>query len=304
LDIGQGEGVGYVGTAVLLLWLFILITYVSKKWKQSESNYYPPICRQSKLVLLPGWKKIAIASFIVFIFSLGYELKILQYSFPEFTGMPAAWISDRINSIYNIRSPGRLATLLSLFLMLEAIRRLSIWCETINQFWPYKKYISRLFMANIIISCLAIIHVVEIAPFLKPVQSEQSYPIGNWTEAEINMAKAAGLGFDVVLIAPGWREGLNWEKEIFNLSYHLGIKSNIFLVARALPGHDQQITKDLNFVIGGDWDLLINEYNKKILFAVPLNVADDLRYKMIDRYDETRIRSFSLWFRRENLTVQ
>jgi hypothetical protein len=49
---------------------------------------------KSKLILYSPWKKVGIASLCVFIFSLGYELHILGHAFPNFSGMPAAWMLD------------------------------------------------------------------------------------------------------------------------------------------------------------------------------------------------------------------
>ena len=59
------------------------------------------------------------------------------------------------------------------------------------------------------------------------------------------------------------------------------------------------MARDLDLVIKGDWDLLVNEYGEKVLFAIPMSRAETLRSRLSGRYEETQIGAVSLWARRQ-----
>lgn len=299
---GQYEGVAYIGTSALILWMFLAGIWSLSLRKGLTKDPQTNVSMQSRLVLYSPWKKVGWASLFVFIFSLGYELHIFGHAFPDFSGMPAAWIADRFPAVYNIRAEGRLASLLSLFLILEGVRQLSAWYAKAAVRYPSRES-SRRSRAIALggIGFLVVIHLIEIAPFLRPVPAQPSYPIGGiYSDQEIAMLKRLGSGHDVVLVSPSWREGLKWEVETFSLAYYLGLRSNLYLIARTLPEHDARIARDLDLVIKGDWDLLVNEYGEKVLFAIPVSRAETLRSRMSDRYEETQVGAVSLWAKRQD----
>ena len=301
LAAGQYEGVAYIGTSALLLWIFLAGIWALSLRKGLAKGLQTNVSMRSRLALYSPWKKVGWASLFVFIFSLGYELHILGYSFPDFSGMPAAWIADRFPAVYNIRAEGRLASLLSLFVILEGVRQLSVWCEkaAVRSSSTELSRRSR-HIVLIGIGLLIVIHLVEIAPFLRPVPAQPSHPIGGiYSDQEIATLKRLGSGHDIVLISPGWREGLEWEIEAFSLAYYLRLRSNLYLIARTLPEHDARMARDLDLVIKGDWDLLVNEYGEKVLFAIPMSRAETLRSRLSGRYEETQIGAVSLWARRQ-----
>lgn len=297
---GQYEGVAYIGTPVLLLWIFLVAIWLLAICTGRHVGSASTVSMQSRLVLHSPWNKVGWAGLFVFIFSLGYELHILGHSFPDFSGMPGAWIADRFPAVFNIRAQGRLASMLSLFLILESIRQLYVWREARfkqdQSANPNRLDLSAL----MIIICLAVIHIFEISPLLRPVPVQPSHPIGEWTRKEIEQIRRIGAGFDAVLISPSWREGLKWEIDTFSLAYYLGIRSNIYAIARTLPKHEELIARDRDWVANGEWDLLIKEYGEKILFAVPMSKAEIMRSRISSRYEEIQIGTISLWARRRN----
>ena len=296
---GQYEGVAYIGTSALLIWSLLAVIWLFSLPKDRFGGGSQIVSIKSRLALYSPWKKAGWASLCVFIFSLGYELHILGQAFPSFFGMPAAWIADRFPAVYNIRAQGRLASMLSLFLILEGVRRLSVWCE--SRSWqsqgdqPKRKDIT---VISVVI-CLTVIHLVEVSPLLKPVPVQPSHPIGGWTTDEIERIKRISSGHDAILISPSWREGLDWQVGIYSLAYYSGIRSNIYLIARTLPEHNARIARDLDWVINGKWDLLIEDYGDKILFAIPVSSADTLRSRMIEHYEEVLIGPVSVWAKRQ-----
>ena len=297
---GQYEGIAYMGTSALLVWCLLIAIWMRSfiiKWFIDGFNKVP---LKTKLILYSPWKKIGIASLCVFIFSLGYELHILGYSFPNFSGMPAAWIADRFPAVHNIRAQGRLATLLSLFLILEGIRQLSNWCEARYAQIHSAGSTQRDVVKIVMIAILATIHITEIFPYLKPIPVQETRQIGGWTSDQIAKIRKISSNHDVILIAPSWREGLDWETKIYSLAYYSGLRSNLYLIARTLPEHEIRISRDLNLIIKGEWDTLEKEYGEKLLFAVPKNTADSLRSKMNERYVEYQVGSLSIWSKRQN----
>lgn len=295
---GQYEGVAYIGTSALLMWSLLAAIWLVSLRKERSGGGIQIVPMKSRLALYSPWKKAGLASLCVFIFSLGYELHILGQAFPSFSGMPAAWIADRIPAVYNIRAQGRLASMLSLFLILEGIRQLSMWSEARSRQFQGDQSKRRDILAITIIICLTVIHLAEISPLLKPVPVQPSHPIGGWTTDEIAKIKRISSGHDAIMISPGWREGLEWEIGIFSLAYYSGLRSNIYLIARTLPERDARIARDLDWVIKGEWDLLVEEYGKNILFAIPLSRAETLRSRVSNRYEEVQIGPISLWTRR------
>lgn len=296
---GQYEGVAYIGTSALLIWCLLVAIWLLSIRKNRFRSVDHIITMKSKLILYSPWKKVGFASLCVFIFSLGYELHILGHAFPNFSGMPAAWIADRFPAVHNIRAQGRLASLLSLFLILEGVRQLSIWCEARSGQVQSNGSKRRDVVAIAIISFLAVIHLIEIFPLLKPVPVQPTHRIGGWTKDEVAKIQLVSTGHDGILIAPSWREGLNWETKIYSLAYYSGLRSNIYLIARTLPEREERISRDLDWVMKGQWDPLVEEYGEKILFAIPMSSAETLRSRMSDRYEEFQIGTISLWSKRQ-----
>lgn len=298
---GQYEGVAYIGTAALLMWSLLasiwLLSFLRDRFKGDTRI----VDIKSRMALYSPWKKVGLASLCVFVFSLGYELHILGQTYPSFSGMPAAWIADRFPAVYNLRAQGRLASMLSLFLVLEGIRQLSAWCETRSQKFQGGLSKRRDVVAISIIICLAAIHLAEVFPLLKPFPALRSHPIGGWTTDEIANIKRVSSGYDAVLISPDWREGLGWQVSSFSLAYFSGLRSNIYLIARTRPEMNSRITRDLNWTIEGEWDSLVEEYGENIIFAIPLSRAETLRPRVSNRYEEVRIGPISLWTRRRKL---
>ena len=296
---GQYEGVAYIGTSALLIWCLLAAIWLLSIRKDRYGIGTQIVSTKSKLILYSPWKKVGIASLCVFIFSLGYELHILGHAFPGFSGMPAAWIADRFPAVHNIRAQGRLASLLSLFLILEGVRQLSIWCEARPGQVQSNGSKRRDVVAISIISFLAVIHLIEIFPLLKPVPVQPTHRIGDWTKDEIAKIRLVSAGHDGILIAPSWREALNWEAKIYSLAYYSGLRSNIYLIARTLPEREDRISRDLDWVMKGQWDPLVEEYGEKVLFAIPMSSAETLRSRMSDRYEEFQIGTISLWSKRQ-----
>lgn len=300
---GQYEGVAYIGTSALLLWILLGGIWSLSLRRSLAKGFQTDVSMQSRVVLYSPWKKMGWASLFVFIFSLGYELHILGHAFPDFSGMPAAWIADRFPSVYNIRAEGRLASLLSLFLILEAVRQLSAWYEKAAVREPSRES-SRRFrhLAMGGIGLLVVIHLFEIVAFLRPVSAQPSHPIGGiYSDQEIKTLKRLGSTHEVVLISPSVRAvETKWTTEAFSLGYYLGLRSNLYYLARTEPDHDARIARDLDRVIRGEWDALIHEYGEGVLFAIPMSRAETLRSRMSGRYEETRVGAVSLWARRQD----
>ena len=300
LQAGQSDGVAYIGTASLLAWVLVGLFWLVTRSNQKSSGGLLGNIPANKLVLLTPWKKISVAGIFIFIFSLGYELHVLGNQVKNFTGMPAAWISDILTPLYNIRSPGRLATLLSLIITLEAIRRLSEWFD--KRAHQHAVYVSKFkygLLELSLVGFLALIHLSEIAPFLKPVPTQPSHPVaGVFSDVQIEKIRLIGARSDAVLISPNWREGLEWQTQTFALAYYLNIRSNIFLIARTLPEHQERIHRDLLLVERGDWEYLSTQYGDNIIFAIPLAHADDIRMRVNELYEETIIGSISIWSKR------
>jgi len=298
---GQYEGIAYIGTSALLIWFFLITNWLRLIIKNRYEYGIPIAYVNTSLVLFSSWKKIAIACSCVFIFSLGYELHILGYAFPSFSGMPAAWIADRFPSVHNIRAQGRLASLLSLFLIIEGVRQLAIWCDKRSVLLHKNRSNQKEVITLLIILLLTGIHIIEIFAFFKPVPVQKTLSMGDWTEGEIAKIKQISAKHDALLIAPNWREGLAWETKIYSLAFYSGLRSNIYLIARTLPERETRISRDLDWVIRGEWEALEKEYGQNLLFAVPTSSAERLRSHMNIGYEEYQVGSLSLWSKRKKL---
>jgi len=297
LAAGQYEGVAYVGTPVLLLGIaLIAIKLLIQSRKLVRYREY--ICVASPyLVLYSPWKKIGLAAAFVFLFSLGYELHIAGHAFVDFSGMPAAWLADRFKALYNIRAMGRLASLLSLYITIELVRQMFVWKSQIDKQSQAQVTKGWNKFSALAVGAMVAIHLLEIAPFLKPIAAQPIFPIGGvFSKSEVSQLKALGSENDVVFIAPSVRAvGVEWTTEAFALAYYLGIKSNLYYLARTDPVHDIHIAKDLDRVLAGDWDAMAAEYKKRIVFAIPIDDADRLRPSLSKHYTESRVGQISVW---------
>jgi hypothetical protein len=295
LSEGQYEGIAYFGTPVLLIAILYLIFWVVRP----ASERRPNLKLHYKLTLLSPWTKIAIGVTGVFVFSLGYELHILGRPFPNFNLMPAAWIADRIPSLFNVRAPGRLASLLSFFLILELFRRVSIWLDRPSNSWGCKRNSLRLTnnQINVSIIFLALIHIAEISPFLIPVKAQPLFPIGGvFNKNEIAEIKKISSMHDLVMIAPSVRAAdVQWEAEAFSFTYASKLRSNLYYLARTDPKHDQRIARDLQLIESGKWKLLQDEYQQRILIVIPIKMANKLRSLVDQDFEETIVGPVSVW---------
>jgi hypothetical protein len=293
LNEGQAEGASFIGTTALLIWIYILYIklikfnlkriVISNKYESQFSNY-------KKIKKINPWNKIIVTSIIIYILSLGYELNIYHYSYPNFSLMPAALIADNINLLYNFRAPGRWSVLLMMVIIIEGLRQLFLNINSISV--KSKKYI----FINIIILMLCIIHIIEILPFLKPVETASTFPINGWDDLSIKNIKKLSINKNILLIAPSWQDaGREWWQESFALAYYSGLKTNIYQIARTNPSHDKQIYIDRHNILNGEWDGLINQYGDKVIIAIPIERSDVIRQKVINKYTEFKLRETSLW---------
>lgn len=299
LGKGQYEGVAYVGTAVLFLWLAIVAAWLCSVAKGTPRKILRATLVDTRVILYSPWKKIGVAVLVVFIFSLGYELHIYGMTFPNFSGMPAAWIADRLPSVYNIRATGRLATLMSLFLVLEGICILHAWHAGRVMLLSRSQSVPFSYLSLVVVAMLVSVHLFEIAPLLRPVPAQPLHPLGGvFSAVEIKTLRRIAESHERVLIAPSVRGAdTKWSTEAYSLAYYLGLRSNLYMIARTVPLHDLHITKDLSRIMNGDWDSLQAEYGQAII-AIPSNSADRLRVKMEDRYQEFQVGTMSLWLKR------
>ncbi|MDB5534178.1 MAG: hypothetical protein JWO28_2493 [Hyphomicrobiales bacterium] len=291
LGPGQYEGIGYIGTPMLLVWIVIGVVAIVSFVTRSRVSTLP---HPMTIALYSPWTKIFIAAFCVFLFSLGYELHILGLAFPKFAGMPAAWIADRVPSLYNFRAPGRLAALLTLFLILQAVRWLSVWQQNMTANGSPRRV-----LWGAAIGLIALMHLVEVAPLLRPLKAQPLHPLGGiFTQQEITKLHQLAAGRDAVLVAPSViAVDTTWTTTGFTLAYHMGIRSNLFYVARAIQSHADLLANDLRRILAGDWDAMTKEYGH-VVFAIPVADAIRLRQSLSDRYHETVVGSVSVWTRR------
>ena len=300
LGPGQYEGIAYVGTPVLLVLMATAIAWAVSLQKKILAGKTNAVTTPGRLIVSAPWKKVGLASLGVFFFSMGYELVILGEAFPGFSGMPAAWIADRFPAVYNFRAPGRLASLLSLFLILESVRRLSLWSclMAARSLGPNSKDVIPIVHA--VILGLAAIHLIEISPYLKPVASQQFHPISSaYSDNDIERLRQLGRFHKVILISPSVRAAeVNWTGQAFALVYYSGLRSNLYYLARTIPDHEAKISADMYKVANGDWDPLLAEYGNNTLFAIPSAQSDKLRSRMEIRFEETSIGPVSIWAKR------
>jgi len=151
------------------------------------------------------------------------------------------------------------------------------------------------------LGALVAVHLIEVAPFLRPVPAQPLHPIGNvFSDEEIGRLRIVASHHDLVLISPSVRAAdVKWTTEAFSLAYYLGLRSNLYYLARTDPDHDVRIAWDLNRVTAGDWDALVGEYGR-VLFAIPSAHAEELRTRMHYRYQEVQVGTVSLWSKRED----
>ncbi|MEI7431229.1 MAG: hypothetical protein WCL27_12305, partial [Betaproteobacteria bacterium] len=200
LGPGQYEGVAYIGTPLLLLSIFLALGWIVCKVKSMSLRQAAVKHNPSRLVLYSPWKKVGLGIVAVFVFSLGYELHVFGFAFPNFSGMPAAWISDRITSFYNIRATGRLASLLSMFIILESIRVLNAVVQQQRLFDKIRNPIASPKGVIVVVSILVMVHLAEIAPFLRPVGAQPSHPVGGvFSQEEIEKLQHLASHYDKVL---------------------------------------------------------------------------------------------------------
>jgi len=292
---GQYEGIAYFGTPVLIIGILYCIYWVVRFISSQKPEFKSPF----KLTILSPWAKIAIGVLGVFVFSLGYELHILGKPFPNFNLMPAAWIADRIPSLFNVRAPGRLASLFSFFLILELIRRLSIWFDdsTLTRASKMVFFRPSNIQINIIILSLAFLHLVEISPFLTPIKALPLFPIGGiFNEKEAVEIQRLSDKHELVLLAPSVRAvDVEWEAEAFSFVYLSKLRSNLYYLARTDPQHDKRMARDLQLIESGTWQVLHDEYRERMLIVVPISLANKLREQVSKDYEETVVGPVSVW---------
>jgi len=141
-----------------------------------------------------------------------------------------------------------------------------------------------------------VVHLVEISPLLYPHTVEAAMPIGGaYSGAEIDQLRLLGEKHSMVLIAPGVPRGNTWTTEAFAAAYYLGLKSNLYYVARPIHQNRDKIKSDLQLVLSGQWGPLNHEYGNHILIALSYPYAEAIREKVAGRYKEVIIGPLSLW---------
>ena len=291
LGPGQYEGLAYMGTAALLLWVLLAVGWLWNIGKTPSHLVAARRMSKSRMRLYTPWAKVAVAAFVVFVYSLGYKLFILGHPFPDFAGMPAAWISDRVPSLYNLRAPGRLASLFTLFLILSGVYLFHKWTtKEAPGRWPGWGVVG--------VSAVALVHLLEVAPLLRPIPAQAATPIGGViSDDEIEVLRAVGKNHDVVLVSPSVRAMPEWTPMAYSLVYYLDLKSNLNYIARVKKENAVLMAREMERISFGQWDSIPEKYGN-VLIAVPASYADRLRSRVSDRYEETQVGGVSLWSKR------
>jgi hypothetical protein len=89
-----------------------------------------------------------------------------------------------------------------------------------------------------------------------------------------------------------------WTTQAFSLVYYMGLRSNLYYIARTILDHANLINDDISRVMTGDWDTLSRNYGK-IVIAIPRDEAMRLRDRMSGRYQETIVGPVSIWSKRQ-----
>ncbi len=302
LSEGQYEGIAFIGTPSLFALVLYGFYWAGRKYTKHAQKIKLPYYRLS---ILSPWAKIFIGTLAVFIFSLGYELHVLGHPMSGFNLMPAAWLADRMPSLYNVRSTGRLASLLSFFLILEIIRRLSLWFDAASIGGFPKVRGTFLYPSNKQIHCLilflTVLHLTEIFPFLKPVTVQPSHLMGGiFSEADVKTIERVSVNKKIVMLAPSVRAvGVEWEALAYGFVYYSKLNSNLYYLARTDPAHDAVIARDLGLLERGSWQSLQDQYGQNMLFVIPTTLADKLRSIVNNDYDEVLIGAISVWSKKE-----
>lgn len=293
LGSGQYEGLAYMGTAALLLWFLLATGWLWNVWSKPPHIVAARRISNLRMRLCTPWTKIAVATSVVFVYSLGYELIVLGHPFPDFAGMPAAWISDRVPSLYNLRAPGRLASLFTLFLILSGVYFFHAW--------TIKRAPGRWSRWGLVgVSAIALVHLLEVAPLLRPIPAQASAPIGGvFSDDEIEVLRAVGKEYDVVLVSPAARAMPQWTPVAYSLVYYLDLKSNLNYIARAKKAHGVFVAREKERITFGQWGSIPEGYGN-VLIAIPTSYSDKLRLQVSDRYEEIQVGGVSLWSKRNN----
>lgn len=295
---GQYEGVAYVGTALVAAMAGLAAYRFWRRFRPIDPVRDLFGVAPSGFFYSP-WGKIGIGTAAVFAFSLGYELTVGGQTYPRFGGMPAAWLSDRFEALYNIRATGRLATLASIFLLIEVLRRIDQLFVSTNWRAPASLKVEGPLYA--LLGSLVLVHAMEIAPFMKPFPSQRAAPIeSDWAEPEVARLREISRGQRILMIAPSvWAVETGWVAKAFAAGYHSRLRSNLYYIARTYPEHDRKIARDLERVAEGSWPELEAEYGVPILFAVREPVPNALRDRVSAGYVEDSIGGVSFWKRRD-----
>jgi hypothetical protein len=298
LSEGQQEGVAYVGTAAMLLIVFLILNKILS-FIRNKSLMLRLKSNQYQYATKSPWAKLIFSGAVVYAFSLGYELHILGNALPSFVLMPAALLADLFPSTYNIRAPGRLAILLTLLICLHLVKSFSDWYE--RREWQAQKtdkvMVSSVSVTtNILVLFFLSIHLLDILPFMRPVTPQRVATLGGvYTMQEVETLRQLSNQYKAVLIAPNWRAGLVWQTQSYALSYYLGIHSNLYLIARTSAKHDMRIARDMHLLESGEWRTLIEEYGDDILFAIRHEDAIRLGAKIRTDFTELKVGPVSLW---------
>jgi len=296
LSGGQYEGVGYIGTALIALWVVVSGGMV-RQWVVNRKRPFLNqirVIRRSRRRPMSPWKKVGLGTVVVFLFSLGYQLTIFGIPLVEFAGMPAALAADLLPPLYNFRAPGRWMSMFSLFLIIWTVKVLFDISKSVGMSNSSKSIWGAGFSKKLLMITV-VVHLVEISPLLYPRPAEAAMPIGGaYTNAEVEQLRLLGEKHSMVLIAPGVPRRM-WTTEAFSAAYYLGLKSNLYYVGRPIPQNRHKIRSDLQLVLAGQWEPLNHEYGDHILIALSHPYAEVIREKVAGRYKEVIIGPLSLW---------
>jgi hypothetical protein len=288
LSDGQYEGISYIGTAMIFVWLYVIFKRINSKFIQfikfKSTNY--------QYKTLSPWSKVSLACCFIFILSLGYELHVAGLSFTDFTLMPAAWLADRVPSLYNIRATGRLAICFTLFLTIEGIRQLSNYLK-IDQYNNFRSSLS----AYSFVFVIMLIQILEIYPHLKPIQAVKLDSIGGvYSPSDITRIKAIGKDRETVLMAPSVSSSsVEWESEAYGFVYYSKLKSNLYYLARNKRSEFLKIQSDIFMIENGNWQALMHEYGNNTLILIPDKLPSNIRAKVQDDFIEEKIGNVFVW---------
>ncbi|OGD63368.1 hypothetical protein A2160_02695 [Candidatus Beckwithbacteria bacterium RBG_13_42_9] len=281
LQNGQYEGFTYLGTITIGLIVFLILlnlVFFFKNFKLSLTKLRLRFTSVLLLSLQPFSLSlmIGIATFLLFILSLGY---IIHFGGTRFNNIPtpALILAVLWPKFMFARSLGRFAIPLMLFITLGMIVYLNKFLHSLI----YGACLSKKALLALMIILLIAVHISEVRGYLQPPVATRGNEIANLFGSRDQQLIISSLhDKKALMIVPAFTGKLEWGKIVYSLAFYSKIPISGATIGSPgeLASDLEQYSLDIREIMAGNIKEIVARYGD-VAIAAPQKIAENILSK-------------------------